>query len=325
MSASSGSERTYIGIDGGGSKTHFLCADACGQVIGEYFASGTHYHSVGLTTVINILKEGIDQVLPKELRSTLKGICFGMPGYGESPEEDKMAVSQIRDSIPHPIHFCNDVEAGWAGAFGLETGICIVSGTGSIGFGKNASGETARSGGWSEFFSDEGSCYWLGKKALELFAKESDGRARKGALYEAMRTHLQLSDDNEINRLAYERFSSSRYETASLQKVLFLAAKEGDSSARLLYEEAAHELSLIVLALKETLALHGEVRVSYTGGLFQTGEMILAPLRKALPPSVTLTPPLFSPAQGAVLLACGSFFPCDLLTIKERFSTQQMI
>ena len=30
-------------------------------------------------------------------------------------------------------------------------------------------------------FSDEGSCYWLGKKALELFSKESDGRVKKGS------------------------------------------------------------------------------------------------------------------------------------------------
>ena len=44
-------------------------------------------------------------------------------------------------------------------------------------------------------FSDEGSCYWLGKKALELFSKESDGRVKKGKLLEIFRYNFNLKND----------------------------------------------------------------------------------------------------------------------------------
>ncbi|MFR7490817.1 MAG: BadF/BadG/BcrA/BcrD ATPase family protein [[Ruminococcus] torques] len=54
-----------------------------------------------------------------------------------------------------------------------------MAGTGSIAYGQNKFGTEARAGGWDDGFSDEGSCYWLGKKALELFSKESDGRVKK--------------------------------------------------------------------------------------------------------------------------------------------------
>ena len=77
----------------------------------------------------------------------------------------------------------NDSVVGWAGSLGLSSGINLVAGTGSIAYGRNDAGEEARAGGWDERFSDEGSCYWLGMKSLELFSKESDGRAEKALFW----------------------------------------------------------------------------------------------------------------------------------------------
>ena len=67
----------------------------------------------------------------------------------------------------------NDSVVGWAGSLGLSSGINLVAGTGSIAYGRNDAGEEARAGGWDERFSDEGSCYWLGMKSLELFQKKA--------------------------------------------------------------------------------------------------------------------------------------------------------
>ena len=85
------------------------------------------------------------------------------------------------------------------GILGLSSGINLVAGTGSIAYGRNDAGEEARAGGWDERFSDEGSCYWLGMKSLELFfSKESDGRAEKGALLEIFRNRFELKCDFDI-------------------------------------------------------------------------------------------------------------------------------
>ena len=56
-------------------------------------------------------------------------------------------------------------------------------------------GKTARCGGWNEFFGDEGSCYWVGRKGMELFSKEADGRIPKGPLYSIVKQELHLADD----------------------------------------------------------------------------------------------------------------------------------
>ena len=92
----------------------------------------------------------------------------------------------------------NDSAAGWAGSLGLEEGINLVAGTGSIAYGQNKFGTEARAGGWDDGFSDEGSCYWLGKKALELFSKESDGRVKKGKLLEIFRYNFNLKNDFDL-------------------------------------------------------------------------------------------------------------------------------
>ena len=71
---------------------------------------------------------------------------------------------------------------GWAGSLGLEEGSILWQEQVRSLMDKNKFGTEARAGGWDDGFSDEGSFgYWLGKKALELFSKESDGRVKKGS------------------------------------------------------------------------------------------------------------------------------------------------
>ena len=71
----------------------------------------------------------------------------------------------------------------------LTNSINILAGTGSMAISRNEEGQIIRCGGWSEFFSDEGSCYWLGIKALELFSKQADGRAEKSHLYKLIKDY----------------------------------------------------------------------------------------------------------------------------------------
>jgi len=83
---------------------------------------------------------------------------MGIPCYGESEDGDIELEKEIQTAFPGiPVYITNDVEVGWAGSLGLTPGVNVVAGTGSIAFGKDESGKTARCGGWSEFFSDEGS------------------------------------------------------------------------------------------------------------------------------------------------------------------------
>ena len=51
-------------------------------------------------------------------------------------------------------------------AFGDGPGVIVIAGTGSIAYGRNREGQTARAGGWGFAISDEGSGHWIGRTAV---------------------------------------------------------------------------------------------------------------------------------------------------------------
>ena len=297
----------YIGIDGGGSKTIFAIAGEDGNVLGTVQYGSAFYKQIGENGVIDLLRNGVKDVcrFAECEKTEIACVCFGMPAWGESPVNDKIIEERILNTFPEwNIHIVNDCEVGWAGSLLAEPGINIVAGTGSIAFGKNEDGETARCGGWSEWFSDEGSGYWLGMRCVRLFSRQSDGRDKKGPLYNLVRETLGLSNDMDIVDLFEHEYLPKRDRVASLQKILFQAAKEGDACAIQAYADAAKELFDIVYAVKEKIFAGKDCTVSCSGGIFKTGDVIRKPFVKLLSEEgMELTESKAEPYVGAVLLA----------------------
>ena len=314
----------YIGIDGGGSKTKFLCFDHAGRECGSAATTGTYCAQDGIDAVLDRLKDGIAQCLPEQTHDVLIG--FGMPAYGENRELDALAVKKIRETFaPMQVHIDNDSAIGWAGSLAMKPGISLVAGTGSIAYGRDASGNTERCGGWHEFFSDEGSGYWLGKQLLQLFSQQSDGRLGQTALYGLVRSKLGLQDDFDIIILTNQQYAQSRKDTAALQKILLEAARMGDPNALACYDRAAEELSRLIVAVLSKLDLPDTVSVSYQGGLFSIPDLIRDPVAQkvraaAFPRKIDFFTPKLDPCRGAVLLAMAELEPGNLQTMRINFS-----
>ena len=316
----------YIGIDGGGSKTKFLCFDRTGRECGAAATIGTYCAQDGIDAVMDRLKDGISQCLPEETPDVVIG--FGMPAYGENRELDSLAAAKIRQiCAPMQVHIDNDSAIGWAGALVLKPGISVVAGTGSIAYGRDASGKTERCGGWHEFFSDEGSGYWLGRQLLQLFSQQSDGRLERTALYDLVRSALSLQEDFDIISLANQRYVRSRKDTAALQKILLDAARLGDPYAIACYDRASEELSKLIVTVLNKLDFPEEEKifVSFQGGLFSIPELIRDPVAQKVsaavfPREISFRQPKLDPCRGAVLLAMAELEPENLQTMCINFS-----
>lgn len=297
----------YIGIDGGGSKTIFAISNENGEILGTVTAGSAFYKQIGENGLIKLLGDGVKEVCKFVKNDTAKiaAICFGMPGWGESLENDKRIEKKILSTFPEwKIYIVNDCEVGWAGSLLCNPGINIVAGTGSIAFGKNAKGETARCGGWSEWFSDEGSGYWLGMKCVQMFSRQSDGRDERGPLYNIFKNQLKLTADEDIIDLFEKEYLHRRDRIASLQKILLQAAQEGDFYASVAYEQAAKELYDIIYGVKKKIFDGRKCMVSCSGGIFKVGDVIMNPFVKLLEANgMELTVPKAEPYVGAVLLA----------------------
>jgi N-acetylglucosamine kinase-like BadF-type ATPase len=63
-----------------------------------------------------------------------------------------------------------DAHAALLGALGLEAGVLVLAGTGSIVLGRDGRGRWARAGGLGPLLGDEGSGFWLGREWLRALA-----------------------------------------------------------------------------------------------------------------------------------------------------------
>lgn len=298
----------YLGIDGGGTKTAYLLTDERDTEVMSFTQSGCSYRELGIDGVVRQISQGMSQLLAAAELSpeVVSGIGLGLPCYGESRENDCLLEQEFARLFAGKKYvLANDVKVGWAGSLGLKPGINIVAGTGSIAYGENAKGESARSGGWSTFFGDEGSCYWLGRRTMELFFKEMDYREPRGSLYSVVMEHFGLTDPVDAIDLWEREYVPCRDQVAALQKLLLRAAEDGDGAAIRLYEEAVKELYLIIRSTASALQLGGEsFAVSYSGGLFHAEPFVLPQLKEYVSGlGGYLKKPMFSPVQGAVLLA----------------------
>lgn len=297
----------YLSVDGGGSKTAYLITDQAGRVCSSYVTQGCTYSVMGKEMVCRILSEGAEAsvqmagISPEDLAYVVWGIsCFG-----EYEEMDRYLTGKLTELFPCMAYFCNDVEIGLAGSLLLHSGIHVVAGTGAIVMGRDQKGRIARSNGWHEDFSDEGSGYWLGLKTLSLFARQADLRERRSFLYEKVRERYHLGSDMDIVVFYQQNLRGKRKETAAMQELLLEAAKAGDESAVRLYDAAASELAQSVKGVARQLGLMEEAaQVSYCGGIFHCGAFILEPFSQYLKQmGFVLKPPALSPLGGGILLA----------------------
>ncbi|MCY1715182.1 N-acetylglucosamine kinase [Caproiciproducens galactitolivorans] len=302
----------YLGIDGGGTKTAFEIIDDKGNIVSSCKTATCSYLQIGKENYGKVVQEGAADVCAKaNIRvSDIDYSCVGIPSFGETSSDTPDLVNITRSALQSGNVECvNDVVVAWAGSLACEPGINLLAGTGSMGYGMDQKNHAVRSGGWGHLFGDEGSAYWLGKKLIELFTKQADGRVEKGKTYEIVCEEFGLTSDFDFISAVYNKLEFKRDEIAKLQLLLCKAAEQGDHYAIDLYRQAAYELSLIVSAIINQLEFDKDksITVSYSGGIFKAGELIFAPLKEYMSSyNITLKKPLLSPVTGAALYALVS-------------------
>lgn len=302
----------FLGIDGGGTKTAISLGNEYGEEVCSIITSGCSYQSIGVEAVVTLIQTGVEALLQKQKLSSedCRGCCIGLPCYGENPDVDGQLEKLLTDALfPISITIVNDAVVGWAGSLACQEGIHLVAGTGSIAIGYGRDGTFARCGGWTEFFGDEGSCYWIGREGMSLFSKQADGRAPKAALYSLVKNVWNLAENFDFIDKILKDIAPSREKTAAFQRYVLEAANAGDVEAQKIYGRAAKELGQIVAGVRFKLKWSEEtVPVSYYGGLFHAGHWILEPLTKEMEAiGCTIQKPLRSAAEGALLLAIKEF------------------
>lgn len=301
--------RLFLGVDGGGTKTRFALLE--GTTLLAEATLGTTYHpDVGIDGVRNVLAGGTAEVLRKvgADAAQIAHAFFGLPAFGEDSAITPALTALPRAVLGHERYTVdNDMVCGWAGSLGCEDGINIVAGTGSIGYGQRR-GVSARAGGWGEHFSDEGSAYWIAMQGLNVYSRMSDGRLPKGPLHRLINEALNLRNDLDLCAHVYGSNARTRGELAQFSQTVSKAAAQGDAAATEIFRRAGGELAQIAEALRRKLAYASDeaVQLSYSGGAFAAGDVLMKPFGEALRATgaaFELRQPTHEPHVGAAMYA----------------------
>jgi glucosamine kinase len=292
-----------LGLDAGGTKTVCYLSDERCAVLAEARGPGANLTAAGAQGVAKILAQVIGEVL-RSRPGDVTSLCVGMAGV-DRPHEAALIRSLILGivSVSH-MAIVNDalvaLEAGAPGA----PGIVIISGTGSIAYGRDDRGRAARSGGWGHVLADEGSGYWLGRQALRAAMRESDGRGPTTALTGRLLEHYQVARAQDLVRKVYVG-DLKPSAIATLATIVQSAAEDRDPVANEIIDTGATELAAAAVAVARRLQLSTPT-VVLAGGIFRavprmrTGvtSRLLAQL-----PGARAQPLEVEPAIGAVRLA----------------------
>jgi N-acetylglucosamine kinase-like BadF-type ATPase len=315
----------YLGVDGGGSGTALCLISDAGEVLASAQAPSCYYLDAGAEEDVSLVGRVLAQAVPGVCADAgitpaeITSAFFGLPAYGEVSADVPELDAAPRAALGHDRYVCgNDMICGWAGSLGLADGINVISGTGSMTYGRRGAAGV-RAGGWGELFGDEGSGYWIGIEGLRAFSQMSDGRLPAGPLLGVLREHLELTSDLDLVDVVLNRWHGSRRAIAALSRPIVEAAGLGDMAAAQIVRNAAAELVRLVEATRERLEFPASTRipVSYSGGVL-TAPVVLAEFTSALGDGYDLRTPLYSPVVGAALYAAQqSGHPLDEVALRR--------
>jgi len=297
-----------IGVDGGGTQTRCVVLDDQGSVKGYGVSGASKPDAVEPTIGRKNLQEAI-RLACESCGGTraIDTVFLGMGGVS-SPADVQVVLGMVSDLdwCPNvPISVDVDVAIALAGGTGGQPGIALIVGTGSSCYGRNAAGETWRSGGWGYIVDDYGSGFYLGQKALEAVIRAGDGRGAQTALTTPILQGLGIHDLNEVmHRIYYPRLDHTGI--AALAPIVVQVAQQNDAIAQSIIERGCDELALMVATVTHKLQLGDDVLVVPVGSLGTVNVYYRQALEKAIArvlPQARVRPEVAPAVIGAAFLA----------------------
>lgn len=250
-----------IGIDGGGTHTRLEIRDGENRTVRREMFGPFNLNAIGESAFRALLNQVFAAC---GNMAEAEKLCIGAAG-SSNPEVGRILREMLDSSgFRGKYRLCGDQEIALRGAMDCP-GIVLIAGTGSICFGRNAAGETARSGGFGHLIDDGGSGYALGRASLAETVRAMDGRGGDPEIRDAVLRFLGAKNAADIVAFTYAP-TTDKAAIAKLPEVLL--ALSGNSRAAEILREQAMELRALVTAVENRLNLPS-CPVALLGGLLE--------------------------------------------------------
>jgi len=295
-----------VGMDAGGTKTRAFAVTRAGEIVGRGAGGGANLLSSPDPhgSIAAALREALAGRIPDAVVLS----CAG----GER-EADRAKGRAILASLLGPdvaVDVTHDAKAALYAGNPAGCGVVLISGTGSIAYGRNDQGVEARCGGWGYLVGDEGSAVWIGQEGLRAASYDHDGRGSPTAISRHLFEDLGATDFNDVLPLLYTKPHPSPAILAATRAVARAFAL-GDGIAVNIVQRGARSLADMAATVARELSLESGP-IYLAGGAFEN----VRPLEKAVRlellgalPRAAVEPVGEEPAMGAARLAAALAWP----------------
>ena len=253
-----------LGLDIGGSRTRAqLCVD--GQVVAEGQAASASLDAVGAARAKAALT-GLLAQLPLDPLRRLDAVCVGSAGASVPATRQFLTEHLAPLTRSGQVMIVKDA-ALILPAAGLDAGIALICGTGSVAIGRYQ-GRQVQSGGWGYLLGDEGSGYWMVRAALRVLLDRRDRGVPVGELGDRLLAATGTCDIGALHELFYADTHPRHW--AGYAPVVLASA---DPSAAGITAAAADALAGLAVSAAERLGAPAGLPVVLSGGLFRQAEL----------------------------------------------------
>ncbi len=298
-----------LAVDGGGTKTHVLCADAQGQVVGEGLSGPTNLTAAEPEEASFNLLEGIRQATEKlPAEKNVRKLVMGLAGL-DTKNEAEVAQRFFTQALAH-LHIqetmlVNDIVIAQYSGTDKNEAVTLIAGTGSQCFGRNEQGQEVKVGGMDFLLSDQGSGYAIGLEVLRQAVKSFDQVIAQTQLEKLVCDQFHIATIGELKDKVYHPLLK-KTEVAELAKVCEQAAMQNDVVAREIFQHAVDDLFAMVATVMRRLSITDrELDCVMVGSIARTS-LIQTPLSQRLQstyPHLHIIFPEKQPVYGALSLA----------------------
>jgi glucosamine kinase len=260
----------FLGIDGGGTQTTCVIADEK-SILGTATAGPSNVVRVGETRAQESLHQAIREACAKAGTDPrrIERTCIGVAGAAR-PETAEVVHRLLSEVISGTIEIVGDMVIALQAAFGDGPGVIVVGGTGSIAYGRDHDGKTARAGGWGFAISDEGSGHWIGRAAITAGLRAQE----EGENTKVLQQVLQAWNLSTLDDLVRTANAAPPPDFSSLFPVVLATADAGDGIARSVLTQAGTELARLAKLVIGRLFAEQAAPVAMTGGVFRQSALV---------------------------------------------------
>lgn len=275
-----------LAVDGGGSKTACCLArlDANGKlnVLGRGLAGASNPRVLGTENAAAAIVASIQQAQSAAhlANAHIDRALLAIAGTLDSIQRTQLTERLKTLTVAERITVIPDLFLLLPPVTGEAIG--LIAGTGSVGIGRDRDGQIAIAGGWGPLLGDEGSGFAIGRAALRKTLSHLEGGGTLQSLSDAVCAHLKYTTATAIKgRIA--QAEDPRHFVSQLAPLVMKQAMEGDPTANEIVQQAASDLSGLVVRLRDRLGFSGDhLPLSLSGGLFQAGSLLPSHLMTAL-------------------------------------------